>query len=89
WDNGGIHRCVEVNTFVWLNRRRLELRRFPPYAPELNPDEMVWTQMGKSPSVSDGIFESLLIAEIPPEHVGILSENPRILVEPRAAFPFL
>ncbi|MGI0129528.1 MAG: IS630 family transposase [Thermoplasmata archaeon] len=42
WDNGGIHRCVEVNTFVWLNRRRLELRRFPPYAPELNPDEGIW-----------------------------------------------
>lgn len=42
WDNGGIHRCVEVSTFVWLNRRRLELRRFPPYAPELNPDEGIW-----------------------------------------------
>jgi transposase len=42
WDNGGIHRCVEVATFVWLNRRRLELRRFPPYAPELNPDEGIW-----------------------------------------------
>jgi transposase len=42
WDNGGIHRCVEVNTFVWLNRHRLELRRFPPYAPELNPDEGIW-----------------------------------------------
>lgn len=42
WDNGGIHRCVEVNTFVWLNRQRLELRRFPPYAPELNPDEGIW-----------------------------------------------
>jgi transposase len=42
WDNGRIHRCIEVNTFVWLNRRRLELRRFPPYAPELNPDEGIW-----------------------------------------------
>src|SRR5271170_761927 len=42
WDNGGIHRCVEVNTFVWLNRQRLELRRLPPYAPELNPDEGIW-----------------------------------------------
>jgi transposase len=42
WDSGGIHRCVEVNTFVWLNRRRLGLRRFPPYAPELNPDEGIW-----------------------------------------------
>jgi transposase len=42
WDNGGIHRCVEVQTFVWENRRRLSLRRFPPYAPELNPDEAIW-----------------------------------------------
>jgi transposase len=42
WDNGGIHRCVEVKTFVWENRTRLELRRFPPYAPELNPDEGIW-----------------------------------------------
>jgi transposase len=42
WDNGGIHRCVEVQTFVWENRERLELRRLPPYAPELNPDEGIW-----------------------------------------------
>jgi transposase len=42
WDNGGIHRCAEVKTFVWENRRRLELRQFPPYAPELNPDEGIW-----------------------------------------------
>jgi transposase len=42
WDNGPIHRCVEVQTFVWLNRDRLGLRRLPPYAPELNPDEGIW-----------------------------------------------
>jgi putative transposase len=42
WDNGGIHRCAEVATFAWLNRRRPELRRLPPYAPELNPDEGIW-----------------------------------------------
>ena len=42
WDNGTIHQCPEVRTFTWLNRSRLTLRRFPPYAPELNPDEGVW-----------------------------------------------
>lgn len=42
WDNVGFHRCPEVATFVWLNRARLELRRLPPYAPELNPDEGIW-----------------------------------------------
>jgi transposase len=43
WDNGRIHRSVEVKTFLWEHRRRLETRRFPPYAPELDPDEQVWT----------------------------------------------
>lgn len=42
WNNGGINRCAEVNTFGWPNRQGLELRRFPPYAPELNPDEGIW-----------------------------------------------
>ena len=45
WDNGGIHRSVLVKTFLWLNRKRLETRRFPAYAPELDPDEMVWTTL--------------------------------------------
>ena len=42
WENLGNHRCPEVVTFVWLHRPRLELRRLPPYAPELNPDEGIW-----------------------------------------------
>ena len=43
WDNGTIHRRKDVKAFLWQNRRRLETRRFPPYAPELDPDEQVWT----------------------------------------------
>ncbi len=43
WDNGRIHRSVEGKTFLWEHRTRLETRRFPPYAPELDPDEQVWT----------------------------------------------
>ncbi|MHB1435215.1 MAG: transposase [Thermoplasmata archaeon] len=30
WDNGRIHRSVEVKTFLWEHRKRLETRRFPP-----------------------------------------------------------
>ena len=41
WDNERIHRCPEVTTFVWWNRHRLELSRFPPFAPEMNPDESI------------------------------------------------
>ncbi len=44
WDGGSIHQREDVRAF---RRRhpRLQVHRFPPYAPELNPDEFVWTKM--------------------------------------------
>jgi len=45
WDNGRIHRSIYVKTFLWLIRKRLETRRFPAYAPELDPDEMAWSTL--------------------------------------------
>ena len=42
WDNGGPHRRVDVKEFLYGNRDRLYTRRFPAYAPELNPDEQIW-----------------------------------------------
>lgn len=45
WDNGTIHRRQDVKQFLWEHRKRLETRRFPAYAPELNPDEMVWNAL--------------------------------------------
>ena len=41
WDNGKIHKGDPIRE---LCRRftRLRLEAFPPYAPELNPDEEVW-----------------------------------------------
>ena len=43
YDNGRIHRSVEVKKFLWEHRPWLETQRFPPYAPELDPDEQVWS----------------------------------------------
>ena len=45
WDNGTIHRRKDVKQFLWDQRKRLETRRFPAYAPELNPDELVWSAL--------------------------------------------
>src|ERR1019366_1560906 len=43
WDSAKIHRNEAVR--MYLRRcRRLHLHHFPAYAPELNPDEHVWTQ---------------------------------------------
>jgi transposase len=41
WDNAPIHRSAEVKEHLYLVRDKLETRRFPAYAPELNPDEYI------------------------------------------------
>jgi transposase len=42
WDGGGIHTGEETRAFL-LHHPRLHVESFPAYAPELNPDEQVWT----------------------------------------------
>jgi transposase len=41
WDGGNPHRGKLVRELC-ARTRRIHLRRFPAYAPELNPDEGVW-----------------------------------------------
>jgi transposase len=43
WDGGPIHRRKLVQDFL-RRHPRLHVERFPGYAPELNPDEFVWTK---------------------------------------------
>ena len=43
-DNGGIHRGEPVQELLGRTSR-LHLEPFPPYAPELNPDEGVWNHL--------------------------------------------
>jgi putative transposase len=43
WDGGTIHRRRIVHDFL-RRRPRLHVYPFPAYAPELNPDEFVWTK---------------------------------------------
>jgi transposase len=44
WDGGSIHRRRLVKEYLASGHRRFYVYRFPAYAPELNPDEYVWTQ---------------------------------------------
>lgn len=43
WDRGTIHKRTIVRDFI-RRRPRLDVYPFPAYAPELNPDEFVWTK---------------------------------------------
>ena len=50
-DNGQIHKGGPIHKLVGRHSR-LHLESFPPYAPELNPDEGVWTLLKQSLSNS-------------------------------------
>lgn len=43
WDRGTIHKRRLVKDFL-LRHPRIHVHEFPSYAPELNPDEYVWTR---------------------------------------------
>jgi len=43
WDGSPIHKRVIVKEFLRQNSR-LHVHRFPAYAPEVNPEEFVWTK---------------------------------------------
>ena len=62
-DNGQIHKGDPIHKFL-LRHRRLHLESFPPYAPELNPDEGIWTLLKQSlsnsrPDSAEDLMEAL------------------------------
>lgn len=42
WDNASWHKSTEVKSFLKKTKHHFHLINFPPYAPELNPQEHVW-----------------------------------------------
>jgi transposase len=44
WDGGPIHRGPDVRA-VLSRHSRLHVERLPAYAPEINPDELVWSYL--------------------------------------------
>lgn len=45
WDGLGAHRSKETTAFLATQQYWLEAKRFPAYAPELNPVEYFWSAM--------------------------------------------
>ncbi len=44
WDGGAMHRGPAVRELL-VRHPRLQVERFPAYAPELNQDELVWSYL--------------------------------------------
>jgi len=49
WDRLNAHRGEPVKSFVESQRQRLHVHLLPPYAPELNPVELIWGYLKANP----------------------------------------
>ncbi len=58
WDTSPTHKSRVTEQFL-ARQRRLHVEPFPAYAPELNPDEQVWTQLKRAVAngTPDGLAE--------------------------------
>jgi transposase len=45
WDNAQIHKSTAIRAFIKNSKGRLQVYYLPPYAPELNADEGVWSYL--------------------------------------------
>lgn len=43
WDGLPSHRAGQTKQFIKTQKHWLKVHRFPPYAPELNPPEYLWS----------------------------------------------
>lgn len=49
WDRLNAHRGEPVKSFLARERHRLHVHLLPPYAPELNPVELIWGHLKTNP----------------------------------------
>jgi transposase len=56
WDRLNAHRAVRVQEFL-ARRPHLATEFFPPYAPELNPIEYVWSYLKRNPLANLAFFD--------------------------------
>lgn len=89
-DNGGIHHGEPVHDLLSRTSRR-HLVPFPPYAPELNPDEGVW-QLLKARLANGRLDTSAALMDVLTEEVCRLAAAPALLracIEQSDLAPFL
>jgi transposase len=77
WDRAKIHRGL--NTAVFLDVMEWRQFYFPPYAPELNPVEYVWSYLKTNPLANLACPEVALLAAAGRCHARSLQHKPALL----------
>lgn len=58
WDNASWHKSKEVREWLSKTKHKIHLLAFPPYAPDLNPQEHVW-KAGRSQVTHNKFIENI------------------------------
>lgn len=78
WDGASIHRSETVKALLRAKPGRIHLERLPAYSPELNPVELVWSQLKRS--LKNQVFtsiEELGVAVL--EQITLLGKDPKLV----------
>jgi len=78
WDGAAIHRSEVVKSFLKERPGRIHLERLPAYSPQLNPVELVWSQLKRN--LKNQVFtslEDLTVAIL--DQVKGLESNPKLV----------
>jgi hypothetical protein len=62
WDRWSVHRGLTVRAFL-EQQGRVQVEWFPPYAPELNPEEHCWTTLKYHRLSNHGHFDVAVLEE--------------------------
>ena len=81
WDGAAIHRSEAVRQLLHERPGRIHLERLPAYSPELNPVELVWSQL--KGNLKNQVFTSL--GELT---VGVLEQTKRLENDPKSVKAF-
>ena len=78
WDGAAIHRSETVKALLRAKPGRIHLERLPAYSPELNPVELVWSQLKRS--LKNQVFTSLEELGVGVlEQIMLLEKDPKLL----------
>ena len=78
WDRLNAHRSRAVRAYA-EHRRRVTLELLPPYAPELNPVEGVWSNLKYHRLANHGIDDLAQLQAQAAEASSAIAERPRLL----------
>ena len=79
WDGATIHRSQAIKDFLTRKKGRVHLVALPGYSPELNPVELLWSQLKRE--LKNRVFLDLTdLAEVLNEKIAEVRKDTELLV---------